>query len=91
MSGGTFQYGLNTTWVISSLKIGVGVSCLPTTTRIGQGHLAAVPDLEPILRDVDEDVPLAEIARQPAPALEIQLDLPMRCSIGTFISATTAA
>ena len=34
MSGGTFQYGENTRCVIFSLKIGVGVCCLPTTTRI---------------------------------------------------------
>ena len=34
-----------------------------------------VPDFEPVFRDVDEDVPLAEIGRQPAPALEVQRDL----------------
>jgi hypothetical protein len=34
MSRGTFQKGLNTTVVISSLKIGVGLSSLPVTTRI---------------------------------------------------------
>ena len=37
MLGGTFQYGENTMCVISSLKIGVGVPGLPTTTRIVSG------------------------------------------------------
>ena len=74
--GGTFQYGLKTIYVIVSLKIGVGVSLLPTTTRIERGTCAVVPDLEAVGRDVDEDVPGAQLTRQPPPALEIQLDLP---------------
>ena len=37
--------------------------------------LAAIPDFEAVLGNVDENVPLAEIRRQPAPALEIQRDL----------------
>src|SRR5213079_1144386 len=40
------------------------------------GHLPVVPDFETVLGDVDQDVPLAEILRQPAPAFEIQLELP---------------
>ena len=32
--------------------------------------------VEPHLRDVDEDVRVAKIARQPAPPLHVQLDLP---------------
>ena len=36
---GTFQYGANTTYVMRSLNIGVGVSSLPTTTRIESGTL----------------------------------------------------
>jgi hypothetical protein len=57
------------------VKIGVGVSFLPTTTRIERATRALVPHLEPIFRNVDDDVAVAEVARQPAPALEIQLDL----------------
>ena len=34
MLSGMFQYGLKTTYVIWSLKRGVGVSALPTITRI---------------------------------------------------------
>src|SRR5215471_21231692 len=36
MSGGMFQYGAKTRYVIVSLKIGVGVSVLPTTTFIAR-------------------------------------------------------
>ena len=39
-------------------------------------HLVAFPDFEPILGNVDEDVALAEFARQPAPAFEVELELP---------------
>ncbi len=40
--------------------------------RIG----SVIPDVEPHFRDVDEDVRIAEIARQPSPSLHVQLDLP---------------
>ena len=35
MLGGTFQYGLNTTFSILSMKMGVGLSFFPVTTRMG--------------------------------------------------------
>ena len=54
MPGGTFQYGLNTTCVISSAKIGVLLSGAPTTTRMSMTGFAVLDGLEAEVRDVDD-------------------------------------
>ena len=75
MPGGTFQYGLNTTCVISSAKIGVLLSGAPTTTRMSMNRLAVFDRLETEVGHVHEEVARSGIAiGQPAPALEVELD-----------------
>ena len=75
MLSGTFQFGLNTTVVISSLKSGVSCIGSPTMTRIGERGPVAFHDLHLVRGDVDEDVAIAELARHPAPALQVHADL----------------
>ena len=56
MPGGTFQYGLKTTCVISSAKIGVLLSGAPTTTRMSITGLAVLDRLEAEVGHVDDEV-----------------------------------
>ena len=71
IDGGTFQVGLTVMNFIVSVSIGVAVVGLPTTTRVCQISLAVLHHPQRVVRDVQHDVGIAEIARQPAPALHI--------------------
>ena len=63
------------TWSISSEKIGVGVSGLPTITRASWIGRPSSTSRELELRHVDEDVAPAHVGRQPAPALHVGEDV----------------
>ena len=71
---GTFQTGLISIVVIISSKTGVRVASAPTTTRISRAT-------EPFStrsrwkRRVDHDIAAPEVARQPAPSFQVDLDL----------------
>ena len=68
---GTYHDGLTSTVSIDALSSGVGVCGLPATILVRQTMLVIAHDLERVVRDVDHHVGLAEIARQPAPALHV--------------------
>ena len=89
---GTFQYGLKTRWVISSLKIGVWVSCLPTTTRIGERRPCSPSKTSSrISGNVHEHVAgrQGRAAASASAPCSSRSDA-MRCSNGTFSAATTS-
>ena len=75
MPGGIVHVGLNTTYVISDLKIGVSRYGLPTTTRevqIGSlsrkyGHIET--------GDIDQHELALDLVQHPAAAFEIEPDL----------------
>ena len=71
IDGGTPQDGLNTTISISSLNTAVWVLGLPTMTRVVHSALAVLDHLRLEGGLVDEDIAVAEVARQPAQALHV--------------------
>ena len=88
IDSGMFQYGLNTTVSISSLKIGVFVADLADDDANVHHGLAFFARDQVEVRNVHHEVAVAEIVRHPAPALEVQRDLADALSSGTFNAAS---
>ena len=83
-----FQYGLNTTVSISSLKSGVSLPRLPTTTRMSITGLPFSRAIRWKCGMLTMKCRVTEIVRHPAPAVHVERDLRKRSSIGTFSAAS---